>query len=471
MRYNWHPILTNYTQQLSEFAQNLSYEDIPSEVLERAKMILIQTIGAALSAKDVPASKKACVLAESLNGGTGGQATGWISGKKLSAAAAAFQNGTLADMLDWEDTSWTGHPSAGIIPCAWTAAEIQRKGGRDLLTAIVVAYEVYQRIACAVQPSLDWQQEKGWGLCSWQIFACIIPAAKLLELDAEQINQAIGLGTACSTIPTCLHEYTMSDFYHFEHGLRAKDGIVIVQLAKKGIESFMDALDDQAAYAKHMTDVECASWYTKDLGTQWLTMSTLLKHWPANMWVQLPLEITLKIADAHNLTPRDIKKITVDPVKANRMHYPPEGGFESLTHAQFSIPYVLSAALHDHNPGYNWYTPEVLSNPDVLEFSSRIVAGTSPQEPRGYAFKVFREGSFVERTVTIETFSGEIYQESMRYHPGHPANMMSCQEFSDRFRIQAGSLLGKEKTERALEALLHIENCENVSELDWIFSK
>ena len=54
---------TTYTQELSEYAEQLSYEDIPPEVVERAKMILLQTIGAALAAKETPIAEKAVKMA------------------------------------------------------------------------------------------------------------------------------------------------------------------------------------------------------------------------------------------------------------------------------------------------------------------------------------------------------------------------------------------------------------------------
>ena len=250
MHYNWHKIETNYTDVLSDFTVNTNYEDIPPEVIERAKMIMLQTVGVSLAAKDVPGTQKAIKMALAANGGAGGTTTGWVSGDKLSPVNAAFLAGSLSDMLDWEDTSWTGHPAAGIVPCAWVMAEHLKMSGKDLLTAIVLGYEVYQRIACAVQPSLEQQAQKGWGLTSWQIFGCLIPAVKLMGLDANAVNKAIGLGTVCSTIPTCLHEFTMSDFYHYEHGLRARDGILIAELVQKGVHNLMDGLDDPTAYAE-----------------------------------------------------------------------------------------------------------------------------------------------------------------------------------------------------------------------------
>ena len=121
---------TTYTQELSEYAEQLSYEDIPPEVVERAKMILLQTIGAALAAKGTPIAEKAGKMAREANGGPGGPTTVWGMDGKMAAVNAALVLGTISDALDWEDCSWTGHPAAGVIPCAWLAAEEKHKSGK-----------------------------------------------------------------------------------------------------------------------------------------------------------------------------------------------------------------------------------------------------------------------------------------------------------------------------------------------------
>ncbi len=461
---------TTYTQTLSRFTRQLSYEDIPPEVIERAKMIVLQTLGVSLAAKNVPGSRKAIEMARAANGGPGGTTTGWVSGDRLAPANAAFLAGSLSDMLDWEDTSWTGHPAAGIVPCAWIMAEHRKKSGKEFLTAVVLGYEVYQRIACAVQPSLDFQRDHGWGLTSWQIFGCIIPAVKLLDLDETAINKAIGLGTAGNTLPTCLHEFTMSDFYHYEHGLRARDGIVIAQLAEQGIDGFEDALDDPSAFGNLLTDTYDESWYTRDLGTRWLTMTTLLKHWPANMWVQTPVELAYDIVTEHHLSVDEIKEIIVDPPRMSRMDHPPEGGFKSLMHAQFSIPYVISAMLHDPTPGAQWYSAERLRDPVLIDFARRVAPGNSPPDPRGLGFKLFREGSFLMKTMTIHTFDGRSFTKSMDCHPGHPANMMTREQFQDRFRVQSAPVLSPQRQEEAIRLLCDLEHCPDLSQLSTILS-
>lgn len=471
---------TTYTQQLSEYTEALKFEDIPPQVIERAKMILLQTVGAALAAKSTPTARKICEMAEQANGGVGGPNSIWGTDKKLAAVNAALALGTLADALDWEDCSWTGHPSAGVIPCAWLAAEEKHKSGKDLLTAIVAGYEVYQRIAMAVQPSNERWITKGWGLTSWQIFACIIPIVKLYDMDARKINQAIGMGVECSVIPTCYHAWTMSDFYHYEHGYRARDGFLIAKSVEKGIHNQRDTLDSPDCYTavicgdemptdffgqnREQTGGADVSWFTKDLGSRYLIMETLLKHWPANMWVQTSVELANLMIKKYSFRPDDIEEILLDPPIRERM-WAPEEGFTSVTHAQFSAPYVIAAMLLDPTPGAQWYTPERMKDPKVIALARRVKPGPSPEDSPMTGFDLFRQGRYPMKTMTITLKDGRQYTEKMDCHPGHPANMMSREEFINRFRIQASPVLQGEKLEQAIQTLCSIEEIDDIASL------
>ena len=162
---------TNYTQKLADYAVNLKCENLPEDVIQRAKMFTLHTIGVSLAAAPIDLTKSSIDVARIANNGTGGDASVWVGGEKMSMANAAFANGTIADMLDWEDCAWTGHPSAGVIPVAMAVAEAKKKSGKEYLEAVVAGYEVYQRVAMAVQPGPGFDHNQGWALCNWQIFA------------------------------------------------------------------------------------------------------------------------------------------------------------------------------------------------------------------------------------------------------------------------------------------------------------
>lgn len=144
-------------------------------------MLTLHAIGMALASAPLPQAKGAARCARSINGGEGGTSTVWTTGEKLSSAAAAFANGTFADILDWEDCAWTGHPCAGVIPVTVAVAQERRSTGKEFLAAVVSWFESYLRVAMSVQPSADYNHGKGWGIVSWQIFASSMPADAFLR--------------------------------------------------------------------------------------------------------------------------------------------------------------------------------------------------------------------------------------------------------------------------------------------------
>ena len=468
-RINAKDITTNYTQTLSEFITELTYEKIPEDVRERAKHLTMQTIGVSLSAHGLPISGKAVSIAKACGVGEP-YATLWGDGSRVSMSSAAFANGTLADVMDWEDCSWTGHPSAGVIPVAWAVAEALHLSGREFLTAVVAAYEVYQRIAMVVQPPTDWDIMKGWGLTSWQIFAAVVPAAKLMGLTADQVNQALGFGVLCCPVQSNLHHITMSDAYHFEHGFRAKDGVLAAMVAKAWVDNYMDCFDDTYTFDYHMTPEPKREWYTKELGTRWLTKEVLIKHWPANMWLQTPIELAHDITVKNHIKPGDIEEIILNPPTAGRMYYSPEG-FNSLTQAQFSAPFMLAAYLLNPVPGPSWFDSSKLTDPDILELAGRIHGGNSEPHYLNQCFKGFQKGEFPMKKLTIRTKDGKVFEASMDCHPGHPKNMMSHKEFVERFKVEAAPVLSGAQLETVSDALAGLETCVDIAGISKMLCK
>ena len=148
--------MKKYTQIIADYLSDLKYENIPDEVIERAKLVTLHTIGAAIAAVKTEAGKNIISVAKEL--GTGGkEATIIGEGSKVSLGNAVLASGTLADLLDWEDCSWTGHPSAGAVPTGLAVSEAYHKSGKDYLTALVGGYDVYQRIAISITIHTDLQ--------------------------------------------------------------------------------------------------------------------------------------------------------------------------------------------------------------------------------------------------------------------------------------------------------------------------
>ena len=459
MGFNTHgPVATDWTKQLCHFIKTLQYEDIPPMVIEQAKMMVMQTVGVSLCSSELKQVKDVISISKEMSSGKEGTATLWADGAKVSWEAAAITAGTMGDTLDWEDCSVTGHPSAGVIPTAVIATEVLHKSGKEMLTAIVAGYEVYQRVALAGRSNI----------VSYNIFGNLTVLMKLLDLSEEQMNQAFGIGTACAIIPANVHELTMSDSLNYLYGFRAESTITMVKTALYGIENMEDAFDDPTAYLAHCGYQE-PEWLTKELGEHWMMMDMLLvKHWPANVFVQTYAELAARLVTKYKFNPDDVEEIIIRPSVAFR-HWYSETGYESITQAQFSIPYCTACAMYHPEPGAIWYQPETMKDQKVIDLMMKVRADGFVKMSGMKFIKDLIDGKHPEKFMIVRMKDGTEYVESTFTHPGHPHYMLTREAFQDRFRLETRNVLSPEQAEGAIQCISHLEDYEDASVLPKFF--
>lgn len=282
-RINADQITTQYTQTLASFVDKLRYDDIPSDVHDRAVYAVMHAVGEALSAKGTPLGKKAVSLGKVIGSGEPA-ATLWTDGAKVSMAAAAFTAGVLCTA-----------PADGSVPTAFVVCDALKKSGRDCITAVVAGIEVSQRIARVVHPpELESAAVASWP-DAWRIFAALVPAAKLMGLTGEQIEQAFGFGCLTCPVPGNAHRSAEGDARRFEHGFRASDGIFCAETALVGIDNYTGCFDDPHSWDYFMASEPQRSWYIKELGTTWLTQSVFV---PDSMSAEEHIELFRSRASA-----------------------------------------------------------------------------------------------------------------------------------------------------------------------------
>ena len=143
------------TKQLAEFVANLSFDDLPIEVVDRIKFLIMDTVGISIRAMHDSESTPSLLAANQAMGYLGGQCRVIGTHTKYTPAGAAMINGTLAHSLDFDDTHAAGsiHASAPIIPAALAAAEMIGADGKKVITAIAAGYEVQIRLSLSLNPS------------------------------------------------------------------------------------------------------------------------------------------------------------------------------------------------------------------------------------------------------------------------------------------------------------------------------
>ena len=142
------------TRELARFVYGLKFENIPTEVIDRAKILMRDFIGIGIRARHEADSTLAMMKATEILGADGGTCGVFGDSRWFSPAAAALINGALGHSLDFDDTHAEAslHPSAVVIPAAFAAAQLPGASGKEVITAIVAGYEVVCRLGQAVGP-------------------------------------------------------------------------------------------------------------------------------------------------------------------------------------------------------------------------------------------------------------------------------------------------------------------------------
>lgn len=453
------------TQKVAELVAGITYEDLPASVIEQVKRLTIHTIGVSIASSPIKTTQNAIKLAEA-NGGKE-EATIWGGhGVKIPAETAAFANATQADVLDWEDCSWTGHPSAGVIAAAFTVAEAKHKSGKDFITAVAAGYEGYQRVASSVKPSDEYLKTHSWGLSSWQIFGSTFAATKLLDLDPDKTNQAIGATTYVTPVAIGLHAAgpAKSDIYHFAHGTDAYNGIFAAKIAEIGFDNGRDYLDGPLGYWSTVSDSNNTAWFNRNLNDNtWLINETYLKHWPANMWIQTPLEILDAIYKEHPFTADEVEEITLDPITSLTAPYYGDTARTTLD-AQFNASFCFAAYILNPEPSADWFTEEQLNRPEILELAKKFHEVGETFTPRDN-FAVFEQGDFPAQTVTVRLKDGTVLKKTLAYPKGHPQNNTTLEEEYELFRKLTVPFIGIEQAENFIKAIDELERVSDIGDI------
>src|SRR3981189_1284710 len=143
------------TATLAAYVANLKFEDIPAQVLARAKVLTLDFLGSAIRARrDAESTPSLLKMLEALALDGKGQSTVFGDAKTWTPAVAALLNGALGHSLDFDDTHADSslHPSAPVVPAAFAVGELVGASGRAVLTALVLGYEVCCRLGNALDP-------------------------------------------------------------------------------------------------------------------------------------------------------------------------------------------------------------------------------------------------------------------------------------------------------------------------------
>ncbi len=447
-----------YTKALARFVADTVYDDLPKNVVRRAKQCLLDALGVMSAGASTNEGRQIMEFTERL--GCRKEST-VIGGRMTSSLNAAFTNGTLGEIVELNDGAriMAGHPSSVVTPATLAVAEKSGASGKDVITATVVGYDVAIRIGAAMFPHHRIRGFINTGTSG--TFGATAAACKVLGLDEESIASAHGI--AGFLAPVSLFESFMGTTIKPAHGGQAAEvGVKSALLAKEGFSGAHTILEGSAGFIQATADKFDLNRLTEKLGEEYKIMDVYFKPYACCRHTHGAIDAVLELIAKHNVNPDDVESILV---KTN------SGAFRTVcryaeqldpyTSFQFSLPYVVAIALVDRKVGPSQFDDEKTRNSEVHELMRKVKCILDPELDRLYPK---RRPTAVE----IITKNGEVLVARTDFPKGATENPLTALQLRTKFKDLTSKVLG-EKAEKVMEIVDNIESWGNVDELMSLF--
>ena len=444
------------TAVLAEFASSIRIADISAEAIAATKRHILDCAGVTLAATIEPAGRIVLEITREQGGAPQARVLG--SSLRTSAVAAAWANGALAHLLDFDDTGFS-HPTACILPAALSMAEEARATGADLVAGVCVGLEVFERMSSSGREHEPELRRRGFHPTS--LYGCSAAAAaagSVVRLNPAQMAVAIGLAAANAGGLT-QHFGTWGKGIHAGNAARA--GVTSVLLAKKDYFADPDGLDGDYGFfaAFHGTGNYDLGNVAHRLGTHWSIVDPGLsiKCYPCCGGNLRALDAAQALLREHGIRFDDVATLQVDVhpdlLCTVRFHKPAQG-----FRGKFSIDYVLAAMLLDGRVDLDSFTDEYCNAPRMRASLDKVQVVAHPEWPHD---KASRRNS----PVTIALKDGRKFTKSVEKVRGSPENPLTRDELVDKYRGCASRVLKGERLERSITALENLDKIPAAKDL------
>jgi 2-methylcitrate dehydratase len=437
-------------EQLAAFVVRATYEDLSEVARQELKIHVLDTLGCAIGALKGPPIK---MLEAQLEDFGGNPLVTLIGGGKTAPDRAALYNAALVRYLDFNDSYLakyeTCHPSDNL-GAVLAASEYAGKSGKDLLTALAVAYQVQCRLS-DVAPV----RAKGFDHTTQGAYAVAAGVAKALGLGQKKTANAIAIsGTANNALRVTRTgsltnwkglAYPHTAFAATSDTFLAMHGITGPLEVFEGTKGFMDAI------AGHFE----IDWLGENLE---IVRRTNIKKYNAEFHAQSALEGVLELREVHHLRADEIERIEVEIFEAayhiigggeegNKLH------IQTKEEADHSLPYMVAVALLDGEVTPRQYAPKRIERHDVQTLLRKVEV-----RPNEEMSELFPEAIPCQIQVFLK--NGRILSIEKEDYEGFYTQPMSWEKASEKFERLAKPFTDEELRMGIIEAVARLETLE-----------
>ncbi len=449
-------------QDLAHFVANLTYDQLSSSSIEKAKNCFFDTYGVIIMGSSDPTSINLQNLFHETRANQNG-ATVIGTDKIVDMAGAAFLNAYASHVDDYDDSCYAGmtHPSAVIVPCLCALSNYAKASGKDMITAFMAGWEVAGRIGLSLPKLLV----DGWQCASlFGSIGAVAAAANLLKLNAEQSMHAISL-LLCQV--GGIRQSNGTKGKPFTLGKASENAVTAALCAKSGHQGSLEMLEGKqgffSVFCKNTQDMSVFNSIGKPLVMD--SHGVCVKKHPFCSSAHAPVEAANVLMKNHNIDYNKIKSIhcnTTNIVLQYLIYHNPK----DVVEAQFSLPYLIASTIfHGEFIFSRDLSLENLNNETICKIMKKITwQGDETLGPDKRSETDFPEGAML--TITLE--NGETLSHCVYDPEGFPTSPMTKNALIEKFTTCVGKYLSnnlsEQKIEKFADMTFNLEKLDNMNE-------
>ena len=442
----------DHSEFVAQEAAALTFEDIPSDVVEKAKYLILDNLGCQLAFSTLSWGKAAYQYISSRQ--APGNSTVVYYGDKINAEDAAFVNSVFAHGFEMDDCEMktTSHPGVATVPVVLAVGERENASGADVITALVTGYETTLRFGFAAD-SMRLRFHHATGVSG--SFGAATATGKLLGFDAKTMANALGIATteACGNT-----EYTCSGgtVKRTLGAVAVCAGIRSALLAQAGITGPGEAFSGKKSYVKGICGEEPEmDWFTVPFKDKWLTLAVGYKPYcccaAQHTVIDATEELRAQGIDPDHISHIDITQYEREVINVGRIVNP-----HDVIEAQFCGRFACALRLYKGGNGFYDYTLENIHDERIRALMDKIDYHIDQGElPQADA----------PARVRITMDDGTVHEATAEYATGSVNNPMSDEAMKNKFRGLASKALSAEQIEKVIDAVMRLDTMESVTEL------
>ncbi len=432
--------------------------------MREVKRRVIDSIGCALGAWN----EEPCVIARNVASEFSAKNGATIIGTNHKAPPdwAAFATGCCIRYFDYNDTYLSkepAHPSDNFS-AALAMAESLGSNGRELITAIALAYEVQCRLCDAASI-----RARGWDHVTYGAFSTALASARLMKLDPEKTRHAVNIaGVACAA----MRQARVGELSHWKgvaFANAARHGVYSALLARAGMTGPAPIFEGQMGFEKELgvslgnvgeIFVKRPGEKNVNEGTAAMILNTSIKYWPAEYHSQSAIEAAMflrkEIGDPSQIQSVRIEShdASVDIIGSEPEKWKPE----TRETADHSLPYITSIALIDGEVTDRQFQPERFMDPKIWKFLENVTVQRNAELSSLYA-------KAVANIVHVTLEDGRTLTKRVDYPLGNAFNPLSDQQLEGKFNALVVPALGDAGAKKIVDLVWKLDEVKNVDGL------